>query len=130
VQIAVGTVHVGCRTLRLSAALSATISAIAHKYGVEVPTTLLAAFFGLLWRYTSTDDITIALADIPDLDGFVADPLGNAVFLRTDLGDDPSFRDILTRIDRALAQGTTKRAHADERDTSFRHNALPNVSFS
>ena len=75
--------------------------------------TLLAAFYVLLSRYTGQQDIVVGTpitnrthAETEGLIGFFM----NTLALRGDLSDDPTFRELLTRV-RATALGAY--AHQD-----------------
>ena len=94
------TSHGGHVPFELSAELSARLVDWSRKEGVTLFTTLLAAFQTLLHRYTGEDDISVGSPV-----SMRAEPAGqslvgccmNTVVLRTDLGGDPSFRQLVRR---------------------------------
>ena len=74
---------------------------LSRQEGVTLFMTLLAAFKALLCRYTGQEDITIGspianrtLPQLECLTGFFA----NTLALRTDLSNNPSFRQLLNRV--------------------------------
>ncbi|MGL5924604.1 amino acid adenylation domain-containing protein, partial [Chroococcidiopsis sp.] len=91
----------------LSLELSGKLSALSKRTGVTLFMTLLAAFVTLLSRITSSDEIIVGTPvagrnrqEIEGLIGFFV----NTIALRTHLGGDPSFEDVLSRV-RELALG-------------------------
>jgi amino acid adenylation domain-containing protein len=90
------------RSLQLSAELTEKIKQLGQKESCTLFMTLLACFNVLLHRYTSETDIVIGtpvagrhgLDEIKDLIGFFI----NTVTLRTDLSNNPSFRQLLARV--------------------------------
>jgi amino acid adenylation domain-containing protein len=81
-------------------ALRERVEALARTYGVTPMTLWLAGFQALLWRYTGQDDIVLGSVfsgrtrpELESLIGFFA----NTLVLRTDLGGDPSFRELVER---------------------------------
>jgi acyl-CoA synthetase (AMP-forming)/AMP-acid ligase II/acyl carrier protein len=85
----------------LSPALSQALTELSRKQGVTLFMTLLAAFDTLLYRYTGSSDILVGTpianrnrGEIEGLIGFFV----NTLVLRTDLADNPSFSQLLTRV--------------------------------
>ncbi|WP_027255435.1 non-ribosomal peptide synthetase [Planktothrix agardhii] len=85
----------------LSPALSQALTELSRKQGVTLFMTLLAAFDALLYRYTGSSDILVGTpianrnrGEIESLIGFFV----NTLVLRTDLADNPSFSQLLTRV--------------------------------
>lgn len=88
-------------SLILSPELTARIKSICQQESVTLFMTLLAAFNVLLYRYSGQTDIIVGTpiagrnhAEIENLIGFFV----NSLALRTDLGDNPSFRELLSRV--------------------------------
>jgi amino acid adenylation domain-containing protein len=85
----------------LSPALSQALTELSRKQGVTLFMTLLAAFDALLYRYTGSSDILVGTpianrnrGEIEGLIGFFV----NTLVLRTNLADNPSFSQLLTRV--------------------------------
>jgi amino acid adenylation domain-containing protein len=96
----------------LSAKLTESLKTLSQHEGITLFTTLLAAFKVLLQRYTGQDDIVVGApiagrnsAEIEGLIGFFV----NTLVMRTDLSDDPTFRQLLRRV-----QETTLGAYAHQ----------------
>jgi aryl carrier-like protein len=116
--------------LRLPGEMVTALSDLSRRQGVTLFMTLLAAFQVLLLRATGQEDLAIgtpvANRGRPELEPLIG-LFVNTVVLRTDLGGDPSFRELLARV-RGVALGAY--AHEDlpfeklveeiqpERDTS------------
>ncbi|WP_228050002.1 non-ribosomal peptide synthetase [Tychonema sp. LEGE 06208] len=97
----------------LSLELSAELTALGKRAGVTLFMTLLAAFQTLLCRYTNSEDIVVGTPvagrnrrEIEGLIGFFV----NTLVLRTDLGDHPSFEELLARVREVALQAY---AHQD-----------------
>lgn len=78
---------------------------MARKRGVSLFTLMLAAFSALLSRYADSDDIVVG-SDVSnrgraETQGMIG-PLVNTLVLRTDLSDNPSFTEALTRTESVL----------------------------
>jgi amino acid adenylation domain-containing protein len=89
------------RALALPTELATSLKELSKSEGVTFFMTLLAAFDVLLQRYTGQDDIVIGTpvagrtkAETEGLIGFFI----NTLVLRTTLGDDVTFRDLLQRV--------------------------------
>lgn len=87
--------------LELDADLTTKLKQLSHKSGVTLFMTLLAAFSTLLYRHTSQDDICIGTSvanrhrrDLESLIGYFL----NTLVMRTDLSSDPSFQELLQRV--------------------------------
>ncbi|MBC1194395.1 non-ribosomal peptide synthase/polyketide synthase [Microcystis aeruginosa BLCCF158] len=85
----------------LSPKLSQALTELSRQQGVTLFMTLLAAFDALLYRYTGSSDILVGTpianrnrGEIEGLIGFFV----NTLVLRTDLSDNPSFSQLLTRV--------------------------------
>ncbi|MBV9789243.1 MAG: AMP-binding protein, partial [Chloroflexi bacterium] len=88
-------------SLRLPAALSESLRLLSRKAGGTLFMSLLAAFKILLARTAAQDDIVVGTpiagrnrAETEHLIGFFL----NTLVLRTDLGDNPSFEELLSRV--------------------------------
>jgi amino acid adenylation domain-containing protein len=85
----------------LSPQLSQALTELSRQQGVTLFMTLLAAFDALLYRYTGSSDILVGTpianrnrGEIEGLIGFFV----NTLVMRTDLSDNPSFSQLLTRV--------------------------------
>ncbi len=94
----------------VSLELSGKLSALSKRTGVTLFMTLLAAFQTLFYRYTGQDDIVVGTPiagrnrrEIEGLIGFFV----NTLVLRTNLGGDPSFEDVLSRVREVTLQAYT-----------------------
>jgi hypothetical protein len=93
------------RTARRGWALPAKLADAAKRFGHQeggtLFTALLAALKTLLHRYLGHDDVraatNVANRNRPGTAGLIG-PLVNTVILRTDLGGDPSAREVLRRV--------------------------------
>ncbi|RKH58625.1 non-ribosomal peptide synthetase [Corallococcus llansteffanensis] len=87
--------------LGLSAALTLALKALARHEGRTLFVTLLAAFQALLHRYTGQEDLAVGtpVANRPraELEGLIG-LFVNTVVLRGDLSGDPSFRELMARL--------------------------------
>ncbi|MBI5301746.1 MAG: amino acid adenylation domain-containing protein [Chloroflexi bacterium] len=110
---ALQTFNGACHTFALSEALTRGLKTSSHREGATLFMTLLAAFQTVLYRYTGQTDMSVGTvianrnrAEIEELIGFFV----NTLVLRTDLGGEPSFRELLKRV-REVALGAY--AHQD-----------------
>jgi amino acid adenylation domain-containing protein len=89
------------RALLLPAGLSDAVRALGRQEGTTPFMTLLAAFAALLARYTGETDVVvgtpIAGRTRPETEGMIGYFL-NTLALRTDVGGDPTFRELLGRV--------------------------------
>jgi len=90
-----------CQRLMLSDSLSESLRELSESEGISLFVILLAAFKTLLLRYTGQDDIVVG-SILQDHDSVETQSLngcnGNTVVIRTDLGGDPTFRELLHRV--------------------------------
>ncbi|PSM49201.1 non-ribosomal peptide synthetase [Chroococcidiopsis sp. CCALA 051] len=98
---AVQTYRGATQSLKLSKTLTQSLEAISQQAGVTLFMTLLAAFQTLLHRYTGQEDIAVGSpianrnhSQLEPLIGFFV----NSLVLRVDLSENPSFRELLTRV--------------------------------
>jgi acyl carrier protein len=127
------------QSLALSNTVTEALKELSRQEGVTLFMTLLAAFKTLLHHYTQQDDIPVGSpianrnrAEIEGLIGFFV----NTLVLRTDLGGNPSFRELLGRV-REVALGAY--AHQDipfeqlfnelQVERTLSHNSLFQVWF-
>jgi pristinamycin I synthase-3/4 len=103
------------RAFLMDPAALSELQALSRRHEATLFMTLLAGFFVVLQRYTGEDDLAVATpiagrirAELGPLIGFFV----NTLVLRTDLGGNPSFSDLLTRV-----RETTL--------SSFAHQELP-----
>ncbi|MBR8838803.1 MAG: amino acid adenylation domain-containing protein [Stigonema ocellatum SAG 48.90 = DSM 106950] len=110
---AVQTYHGVHEELELSLDLTVALKQLSQKESCTLFMTLLAAFQTLLWRHTGQDDICIgtpiANRNRPEIEGLIGFFV-NTLVLRTNLGGNPSFRQLLSRV-REVALGAY--AHQD-----------------
>jgi acyl-CoA synthetase (AMP-forming)/AMP-acid ligase II len=93
------------RTARREVTLPASLSEAAKLFSVReggtLYMTLVAALKTVLQRYLGQDDLRVATLianrNRPGIDGLVG-PLANTVILRTNLGGNPSLREVLRRV--------------------------------
>lgn len=87
--------------IHLPAELTESLKRLSQKEGATLFMTLLAAFKVLLSRYTGQTDIVvgtpIAGRNRPEVEGLIGFFI-NTLVLRSDLSDDPSFRQLLKRV--------------------------------
>ena len=81
--------------------LSQALTALSHQVGVTLFVTLLTGFQALLCRYTGQEDIVVGSAianrnrtEIEGLIGFFV----NTLMLRTDLSGNPTFQELIQRV--------------------------------
>ncbi|HSF44306.1 MAG TPA: amino acid adenylation domain-containing protein, partial [Thermoanaerobaculia bacterium] len=91
----------GEAALTLPEGLSASLRSLSHEAGASLFMTLLAGFKALLLRYLGQEDLCVgspvAGRSRPELEGLVGLFLNNLA-LRTSLGGDPPFRELLERV--------------------------------
>ena len=98
---AVQTYHGSFLCSALSKKLTEALKTFSQREGVTLFATLLGAFKVLLQRYTGQDDILVGApiagrnrAEVEGLIGFFV----NTLVMRTDLSGDPTFRQVLRRV--------------------------------
>ena len=88
-------------SLALSSSLSESLKELSEREGITLFVTLLAAFQTLLSRYTGQSDIVVG-AIVPGRDAaeteMVSGPFAGTVIVRTDVENDPTFRELLQRV--------------------------------
>jgi amino acid adenylation domain-containing protein len=124
----------------LSPALSQALHLLSKQAGVTLYMTLLAAFQTLLGHYTGQDDLVVGTPSAgratPEVEGLIGFFV-NTLVMRADLAGNPTFRQVLSRVqDTALGAY----AHQDipfERiveelhsQRSFSHHPLVQVAFT
>ena len=85
----------------LSKSLSEALKELSRREGVTLFVTLLAAFQTLLARYTSQDDVIVGSPVAGRTRAGTKELIGlfeNTLVLRTDLSNEPSFRELLRRV--------------------------------
>ncbi len=104
------------RPFKLPLALLEKVRRVSQREGVTPYMMLLAAFEVLMVRYTGLDDIVLgtptANRNRPELEGIIG-LFANTLVLRTRLGGDPTYRELLARV-----KETALSAYAHE-DTPF-----------
>ena len=102
-----------CQKLVLPKELAEKLKALSRQEGATLFATLLAAFKVLLFRYTEQDDLFVCSPiansnrkELKNLIGYFV----NLLVLRTDLSQNPSFRELLGRV-RQVVSGAY--AHQD-----------------
>ncbi|HEY9804145.1 MAG TPA: amino acid adenylation domain-containing protein, partial [Leptolyngbyaceae cyanobacterium] len=87
--------------LSLPKNLTDSLKQLSHQEGATLFMTLLAAFKTLLYRYTGQTDILVG-SPVASRNSVEVEPLiglfVNVLVLRTDLSEQPSFRELLTRV--------------------------------
>jgi acyl-CoA synthetase (AMP-forming)/AMP-acid ligase II/acyl carrier protein len=100
------------QALALPATLSEAVQRFSHQEGSTVFMALVAALKMLLHCYLGQDDLRVATPVAnrhrPGTEALIG-PLANTVILRTDLGGDPTAREVLRRV-----RGTTLAAYANQ----------------
>ena len=97
----------GRELMQADAQVTASLKALASREGATLFMTVLAAFQVLLFRYSGQDDVVIGTVTAgrhhPGTEG-VLGLFVNSLVLRTDLGGNPTFRELLARA-REVALG-------------------------
>jgi hypothetical protein len=100
-RLAVQNFQGATESFSLSSDLSQALKHISQQAGITLFMTLLAAFKTLLYRYTGEGDIIVgsptANRNRPEIEGLIGFFV-NTLVLRTYLGDNPSFRQLLLRV--------------------------------
>jgi hypothetical protein len=120
-RTAMSDLHTARRRWLLPASLAEASRRFGHEEGATLFMVLLAALKMLLHRYLGEDDLRVATnvanRNRPGTECLIG-PLVNTVVLRTNLGGDPSPREVLRRV-----RATTLRAFAHQ-DLPFEELAL------
>jgi len=94
----------------IPAEIASPIRSITHKHGATLFMTLLAAFKALMQRYTGQESIVLGApianrnrGEVEGLIGFFV----NSLVLCTNLGGDPTFLELLTRVRRVALEAYT-----------------------
>lgn len=97
-------------SIHVSAPTYRTIKALANETGTTPYTVLLAAFKVLIHRVTGEDDLWVGTpianrnrSEIENLIGFFV----NTLILRTDLSHNPSFQEVLRRVQKTVLEAYT-----------------------
>lgn len=126
--------------LNLPPALSKNINYLSQQENVTLFMTLLAAFKILLYRYTGQENIAVGSpianrnrSEIEGLIGFFV----NSLVLRTDLSENPTFRELLHRVKEATIEAYARQDLPFEKlveelhpERDLSRNPLFQVSFS
>ena len=101
----VKTTRGAAQSFMIPSSLTQSIKLLSRQEGVSLFTALLAAFQVLLQRYTNQNDIVVGTdvanrsrAEIEPLIGFFM----NLLVLRTDMSGNPSFRELLKRVNKVV----------------------------
>jgi amino acid adenylation domain-containing protein len=107
------TLHGAHHSFPISPALTEALKAFSRRQGVTLFMTLLAGFNALLYRYTGQDDILVGTpiagrnrVEIEDLIGLFV----NTLVMRTRLGGEPTFREIVGRVRQTALEAYTHQA--------------------
>lgn len=112
VRPVVQTVRGSMHTIQFPASLTEALQGLGRKENITLFMTLLAAFQGLLHRYTGQDDIVVGSPIANRNRGEVEGVIGffvNTLVLRSDLSGNPTFREVLKRV-----RGTCLDAYAHQ----------------
>ncbi|MBC1238391.1 non-ribosomal peptide synthetase [Nostoc sp. 2RC] len=105
-RLAVQNFQGATESFSLSSDLSQALKHISQQAGITLFMTLLAAFKTLLYRYTGEGDIIVgsptANRNRPEIEGLIGFFV-NTLVLRTYLGDNPSFRQLLLRVQKVTS---------------------------
>jgi amino acid adenylation domain-containing protein len=104
--------HTGRHPFQIPRALTVALTRLSHQESTTLFMTLIAAFKMLLYGYTGQEDIRVgtlvANRQYQDTEGLIG-LFANLVILRTNLGGNPSLRQVLQRV-----RTTTLDAHAHQ----------------
>jgi acyl-CoA synthetase (AMP-forming)/AMP-acid ligase II/acyl carrier protein len=93
--------HTARREVALPSSLAEAAKRFSHEQGGTLFMALVAALKTLLHRYLGQDDLRVATnvanRNRPGTEGIIG-PLANTVILRTNLGGDPSGREVMRRV--------------------------------
>lgn len=99
------------KVMVLSENLTKEVKALSHKQGVSLFVVLLAAFKTLLYQYSGQTDIILASPVVGRQQMQTKKLLGyftNILLLRTDLGKNPSFRELIGRVSKVTLAATER----------------------
>src|ERR1700674_1681498 len=100
----VRTHHGGKEALALSPELSLAVRTLSQPEGVSLFMSLVAAFQCLLHRYSGDGDVAVGCCvagrNMMEVEGVIGH-FGNDLVIRTNLADNPSFRELLKRVRRS-----------------------------
>ena len=117
-------------SLRLQAGLSERIKSLSAQAGVTFATTLLAAWQLLLALYSDSNDIVVGVAQprrrLHGTEKLIG-PLSNTLVLRTAMGGNPTFVQLLERVNEALSAAE---AHAEVQFEKLVEELHPNRNLS
>ena len=97
------------KVMVLSEKLTKEVKALSHQEGVSLFVVLLAAFKTLLYQYSGQTDIILASPVVGRQQMETKKLLGyftNILLLRTDLGKNPSFRELIGRVSKVTLAAT------------------------
>ncbi len=126
--------------MALDAELSQQLKSLSRQAGVTLFMTLLGAFAVLMHRYSGQDDVVIGSpianrnrSELEDLIGFFV----NSLVMRTDVSGDPSFRELVQRVNRTALDAYEHQDLPFEKlvdeiqpDRDLSHNPLFQVMFA
>ena len=93
--------------LEISAETGRRAESVARDVAIPIETVFLAAFKGLLLRFTGEEDVLVATSvDLRPAGGFerLVGCCSNAVLLRTDLSGRPTFEETVKRVHKTLSE--------------------------
>ncbi len=95
-------------SIALAESLNLALEALARREHAPFEVLLLAAFKTLLYRYTGQNDLVVGTPSSgrirPEFRQSIG-PFANHVVLRTDLSGEPTFREVLGRVRKTIAEG-------------------------
>jgi amino acid adenylation domain-containing protein len=126
--------------LELPKSLSSALKGLSQKEGVSLFMTLLAAFQTLLYRYTNQQDLVvgspIANRNRSEIEGLIG-YFVNSLVLRSDLSGNPTFRELLARVQKVALEAYAHQNLPFERlvkelqpERSLSHNPLFQAVFA
>ena len=98
----------GRHPFALPPALTASLSTLSRQSGTTLFSMLLAAFKILLYRYSNQDDILVGTQTFDPNQNQICNGngTGNTLVIRTQLADDLSFREFLSRVNTAALEAS------------------------
>jgi amino acid adenylation domain-containing protein len=117
-------------SLQLQAGLSERIKSLSDEAGVTFAATLLAGWQLLLARYSDSDDIVVGVAQrgrrLHGTEKLIG-PMSNTLVLRTGLGGNPTFAELMERVKEAFGAAET---HAEVQFEKLVEELHPNRNLS